>query len=238
VTADPLVLVPEIDRATTRLIESARTFDGAGVAAPSLLPGWTRGHVLAHVARNADSCVNLLTWARTGVETPQYTSAEVRVADIESGAVHPLDVQLADLHDSAARFTAAVERMPAEAWTVVIRQASGIVAAAANVMWMRLREVEVHHVDLAAGYGPADWPPSFTMRLLHEVATNFADRDGFSVRVDLPDGQTLHIGPQSEETPAVIGPAPVVAAWLIGRGDGDGLVVKPEGALPPVPVWK
>ena len=43
-------------------------------AGPSLLPGWTRAHVLAHVAGNADALVNLLTWARTGEETPMYAS--------------------------------------------------------------------------------------------------------------------------------------------------------------------
>ena len=36
-------------------------------AAPSALPGWSRAHVLTHVARNADAMINLLTWARTGV---------------------------------------------------------------------------------------------------------------------------------------------------------------------------
>ena len=48
------------------------------MAGPSLLPGWSRGHVLTHLARNADGAVNLLTWARTGVETPQYVSQEQR----------------------------------------------------------------------------------------------------------------------------------------------------------------
>ena len=85
-TADPLVLLPEIDRATARLLATARKLDDADLAAPSRLPGWTRGHVLAHLARNADGCVNLLTWARTGIETPQYASDERRDADIETGA--------------------------------------------------------------------------------------------------------------------------------------------------------
>src|SRR3982751_334442 len=96
-TADPLVLLPEIDPATARLLATARGLDGAAVAAPSILPGWTRGHVLSHVARNADSCVNLLTWARTGVETPQYASAAHRAADVAAGAGRPVAEQLADI---------------------------------------------------------------------------------------------------------------------------------------------
>ena len=54
-TADPLVLIAEVDRATARLLATARTLDDDAVRAPSPLPGWTRGHVLTHVARNADS---------------------------------------------------------------------------------------------------------------------------------------------------------------------------------------
>jgi maleylpyruvate isomerase len=49
---------------------------------PSLLPGWTRAHVLAHLAGNADAQVNFLTWARTGVETPPYASDEARDQEI------------------------------------------------------------------------------------------------------------------------------------------------------------
>ena len=46
--------------------------------APSLLPGWTRGHVVTHLARNADALRNLLTWARTGIPTPMYPSRQAR----------------------------------------------------------------------------------------------------------------------------------------------------------------
>ena len=57
---------------------------------PSLLPGWDRRHVVAHVARNADALVNLMTWARTGEETPMYPSVEARDAGIaEAAALDP-----------------------------------------------------------------------------------------------------------------------------------------------------
>jgi maleylpyruvate isomerase len=48
--------------------EAAET-DGS-ILADSGLPGWTRGHLLTHVARNADALRNLLTWARTGCHVP------------------------------------------------------------------------------------------------------------------------------------------------------------------------
>ena len=83
-TADPLGLSGDIEQATSRLLASVRDIQDVG--APSRLPGWTQGHVLTHIARNADGAVNLLTWARTGVVTPQYASWAAREADIEAGA--------------------------------------------------------------------------------------------------------------------------------------------------------
>ena len=64
-----------IAAATGRLLTVAGTLTDAEVAEPSLLPGWTRGHVLTHLARNADGLANLLRWAGTGIETPVYASA-------------------------------------------------------------------------------------------------------------------------------------------------------------------
>ena len=73
---------------------------------PSLLPGWTRGHVLTHLARNADAMVNLLTWARTGDETPMYPSREQRNADIEAGSGRTASDLVADVHATHERMLA------------------------------------------------------------------------------------------------------------------------------------
>src|ERR1700689_1732731 len=75
-----------VDAATQRLLDDARTLSEADLRAPSLLPGWTRAHVLAHIARNADAMRNLLAGARSGQDRPAYASAEAREADIETGS--------------------------------------------------------------------------------------------------------------------------------------------------------
>ena len=41
--------------------------------------------------------------------------------------------------------------------------------ALANVPLMRLREVEIHHADLAAGYAADDWPAGFRAVLLDSM---------------------------------------------------------------------
>jgi maleylpyruvate isomerase len=230
--SDPLVLTLEVQRATDRMLATARALDG--VEAPSLLPGWTRGHVLTHLARNADSLLNLLDWARTGVENPQYPSREFREAGIQAGAHRPLPEQLADLTEACDRLAKEFEAMPAEAWGAVLHARDGHTDPAVNIVWRRLREVEIHHVDLGAGYTPADWPESFTLRMLKQIAERFGD-EGLRVVVRVPElGHDLPIG---DGGPTVSGPANAVTAWLLGRSDGGDLTIDPAGPLPAVPPW-
>ncbi|HEV7897566.1 MAG TPA: maleylpyruvate isomerase family mycothiol-dependent enzyme [Planosporangium sp.] len=235
-TVDPLVLLPEIDRATARLLETARKLDDAAVADPSSLPGWTRGHLLTHLARNADACVNLLTGARTGVQTPMYTSDEQRQADIEAGSRRPIAEHVADLSASAERLDEAVAQMPPAAWAATVRWRGGHTRPAAYVPWARLCEVEIHHVDLDAGYRAADWSDAFVHRLLHDLAVDLADSMA-PVRLHATDlDHELTVGADPAVT--VSGTGHGIASWLSGRSGGADLTVTPEGPLPTVPIWK
>jgi maleylpyruvate isomerase len=235
VTVDPLVLMTEVDRATKRLLRTAATLDDAAVAASSPLPGWSRGHVLTHVARNADALGNLLTWARTGVETPGYATVTARVEGIQAGAGRPVAEQLADIRDAAQRFADEAAAMPAEAWTFVLPTRK---QPAATVPWARLREVEVHHVDLGAGYTADDWSEAFAQRLLREIVAALAANPDATPLVLRPNGieHALVIGDTSG-APTIAGPTSSIAAWLAGRGDGAGLSVSPDGSLPTPPRW-
>jgi maleylpyruvate isomerase len=232
VTVDPLVLMTDVDQATERLIRTAEGLDDSAMSAPSALPGWTVGHVLTHVARNADAYTNLLTWARTGVETPAYASPTARADGIDAGADRPVAEQIADLREAHERLADAAAAMPAEAWTFFLAPTG---ASAAAVPWARLREVEVHHVDLDRGYTPEDWSDAFALRLLREIVTNIQDLD----LVLRPQGveHTLTIG-NPDGVPEVSGPTRSIAAWLAGRADGSDLTVSPDGALPEPPRWK
>ena len=229
---DPLGLAEDVDEATARLLATIGGLTDQTV--PSRLPGWTVGHVLTHLARNADGLVNLLIWARTGEMTPMYPSWDAREADIEAGAPRSVPEQLADLRHANDRFVAAVDAMPPVAWTATVQASLGPPMPAAQVMWSRLREVEIHHVDLGAGYTPADWPEAFVVRMLHNLQRELADRaDAPRVVLRVPE-----IGHEVRLTPAagtpVSGPGWAAVAWLIGRSAGEELT----GALPPVPVWR
>src|SRR5687768_6415997 len=95
------------------------------LAAPSRLNDWSRAHVVAHLARNADALGNLLAWARTGVETPMYPSRDVRDADIATTArLSPSELR-ADYAAACGRFAEAVDTLPEVAWTAEVRNMPG-----------------------------------------------------------------------------------------------------------------
>jgi maleylpyruvate isomerase len=233
VTIDPLVLMTDVDQATETLLRTAGELDDAAVAAPSLLPGWSRGHVLTHLARQADAMTNLLTWARTGVETPAYPSARARAEGIEAGAGRPAAEQVADLLAAHERLGDAAAAMPATAWRFFIPARK---QPAAVLPWVRLREVEVHHVDLGTGYSPVDWTDAFAMRLLREIVNGAPDDAPAMVLRPWGLDHPLTIG-DATGAPVVGGPTRAIAAWLAGRGDGTELTVAPDGALPTPTVW-
>lgn len=228
-----------VTSATDRFIATAAEFDATDLTAPTLCKGWTRAHLLAHVARHADAMVNLLTWARTGTPTFQYASAEARVAGIEAGVGAAPEELVDDLRTSAARLSAAVNDLPDEGWTRQVRRGpggTGETIPARRVLWSRLQEVEIHHVDLDAGYSPADWPDAFVRRALPEALRSFAVRDDAPAFTLVAGELTDRLGDGGGIT--VTGPPAAALGWLTGRTSGTGLDVRPANHLPRLPAWK
>jgi maleylpyruvate isomerase len=170
----------QVDGATQRLLDDARTLTEADLRAASLLPGWTRAHVLAHVARDADAMRNLLIGARSGQARPAYASAQARDAGIEQGAAMGASDLMADLADSAMALRAVARQLPDEAWQVQVLILDSAPFPAAELLARRLAEVELHHCDLGTAYGPADWPAAFAaMDLPEPVRSQREDRLGY-----------------------------------------------------------
>ncbi|MCQ4081438.1 maleylpyruvate isomerase family mycothiol-dependent enzyme [Streptomyces sp. RB6PN25] len=234
---DPVSDAAAARAATERLTEAVSGLDPAAVTEPSLLPGWTRGHVLTHLARNADALVNLLTWARTGEEIPMYPSDEARDKDIEEGAGRPLDEQLDDLRLTAERFALAVEEMPPQAWASQVRTRHGGVYPAAVLPAKRLTEVLLHHVDLGIDYTCDDLPPDFVERELAWLIDGLSGHEGIAaVRLrDTGSGEEWLIGASAEPELTVAGSARQLLAWVTGRSKGEKLTREPDLPLPVLP---
>ncbi len=174
---DQAVLLNQVDDATRRLLKTAGALTDEDIGSPSLLPGWTRGHVLNHVARNAEALRNLLSWARTGVVTPAYPSQQARDDAIEAGAGRPAAELAADITRTAAEFSAEAASLERRAWEVAVHLLDGQEFPATLILTRRLVEVELHHTDLGCGYRRADWPAAFAVMDLPEPArSQRADR--------------------------------------------------------------
>lgn len=229
--------VTEADRV---MFDVVGRMDETAARGPSRLPGWTRAHVITHLARGADALVNLLLWARTGIEHPAYESRADRDADIARGAERPLWLLNEDLRAATERFAAAMRDLPERAWAAEVSTATGFDMRAATVPWLRLREIWMHLVDLDTGVRLQDVPQPHLEALLDDVTTYFVihrDMSPTRLEVTLPDGGQLvfELGSVNETlvSTTVRGPAVPVLEWLTGRGDGTGL----KGTLPVLPAW-
>lgn len=225
---------------TTWLDTLAAEIDDAAASGPSTLPGWTRGHVLTHLARNADGLVNLLTWARTGVEHPMYASDSDRDADIEEGAGRIARLLREDLDASNQRFFAAAESLTPTAWEATVTVRGGQERPVSRIPFIRLAELAIHIVDLDCGVGFDDVVGKLgdnAERLVEYVVAGYHGREdvpGIALDVALPGGAagTWRLG--SGEQAAVSGTAAEALGWLTGRTDGSDLT----GTVPALPGWK
>ncbi|MFF4043295.1 maleylpyruvate isomerase family mycothiol-dependent enzyme [Streptomyces sp. NPDC001816] len=216
-----------VREATERLLTAVAKLDNASLAEPSRLPGWTRGHVLAHLARNADALVNVLDGR------PMYASAEARDADIERDAPRPLDVQLADVRESGDRFQ---ERGAAPAdWTRTVELRNGVTDSASRVPFRRWVEVDLHHVDLGTGYELEDLPAEFTEREIEFLTQRFSGNPDVPATRVTDGTRTWSTGREAAEPEITVSGSPAdLLGWLAGRREGTALEAT-GGALPKLP---
>lgn len=136
---------------------------------PSLVPGWSRAHVVAHVSYNARAIARVAEGLRTGQETALYPSLDEREAEIALASTLPeralrhlfehtvvhLNVEWRDLSDAD--------------WTASCTGLAGATLPVADTPWIRAREVWLHALDLDAGGRVQDLPVEFLERLAAEA---------------------------------------------------------------------
>ncbi|MFE9695032.1 DinB family protein [Micromonospora sp. NPDC005806] len=203
---------------------------------PTALDGWTGKHLLAHVAANADALVKLTRWARTGEETPMYSSPEQRDADIEAGANRPATELRAWAAQAAAALDARLAELNKQQWTHRVRTAQGRMVPAEHVPWMRAREVMVHAVDLGAGVGFDDLPPDFLSALIDDITAKRSSGDGPALTLTATDRKaTWAVAGTGDPTP-LTGTVAGLAAYLSGRA-AEGVTGPGGRPAPELPRW-
>ena len=217
---------------TERLIATAESFSDVDVRAASLCAGWTRGHVLSHLARNAEALQRVCSAVLTGEPETMYDSNESRDADIDAGAGRDASTLAEDVRATAALLAPQIARVGVQhVGTTVERVPGGQLIAAERVPFMRLREVVWHHVDLDAGYTFESTPDELLHLFLEDMVARLGSTDGtpgLLLRTDEGDEWTIGDGATT-----VTGPRHGVLHWL-ARGRTDGLRDHPDG-LPRLP---
>jgi maleylpyruvate isomerase len=201
----------------------------------TLLGGWTRRHLVAHVSYNAAALCRLLDWAATGVETPMYESAAQRNQEILDGATLSPAALRNLFNHTAARLDEKWRTLAEPALSAIVRTATGRMVPASEVAWMRSREVWVHGVDLANGGQFGDLPESFLKALLADIVTGWRRKElGAGLMLEVSGCAPLAIQPDSAPTATVRGSLPALVRWAAGRG---AVGVSFEGPQPTPPHW-
>jgi maleylpyruvate isomerase len=211
--------------------------DESQCASASALPEWSRAQLVTHVAMNAGALSNLLTWARTGVETPMYANSQDRKVGIEAGASLRSAALRSNLEFSDDLLRASIEQMTPESWIAEVRTNSGRSIPASEVPWMRVREVWIHCIDLDVGAEFGDFPHRINCLLMNSVIHDFSQRVGFPtlklLPTDAPTVWTIGKGEGSQ----VHGRVSELLAWLISRSSDAELEFLPKHPRPTVPSW-
>ncbi len=208
------------------------------LAAPSLLPGWTRAHVVAHVALNAQVMAAAIRGLVRDNPLPMYESDEQRDQEIkELAGAEPSELRERQLV-ATTEFSDAVAMLDdshRSGW--IDRLPSGPAWPISTVVPTRRRELEVHHVDLDTSYARSKWPDDFVVELLDAVTVDHVTSGPFRVRAtDL--GREWSVGEVGELGDlTVMGSGADLGWWLTGRGPGQGLACDAD-QLPSLGPWR
>ena len=223
-----------LQRETDMLLANVASFTDEEIRRPSQCAGWTRGHVITHLARSAEALTRLLDNALTGGTEPLYASAEQRNADIEAGASRPAKEQLADLQQAHAAFMERAQALidsPDAAEQVELRGRPFQSHALPN---LRCSEVVIHHQDLDSIFELHEADPDSQLDALNSVVWSLQGKpEAPGLTVTTYEGDELVIGDGST---TVIGERDGVVDWL-ARGRTERVRTTDGSPLPEVPVW-
>lgn len=220
-----------LDEASSRLMDTVDSIADEALGEPSLLPGWSVGHVLAHLALHAEAVTGALQSLAEGDAAVLYASSEARDAGIA-------ELAQADADDLRLRLSVGIAQLagsltdlaPLYAEATFERTPGGARLPVTEVPLMRLSEVEIHHADLGLGYTHQAWPEQTVGLLLDREAARYRG-EGFTAQAEDLGREWVFGEPATG--PVVSGPGSALAWWATGRPDA-GLLRSTTGELPGV----
>jgi maleylpyruvate isomerase len=205
-------LPAELHKAAGNVTRLLAKMDESSVAEPSELPGWTRGHVLAHLTGIANAMARQLAYARRGEKIELYDGGmEGRTKAINLAAGHSLDEHTASVTTAVDSALAAFDAVGPDGWQARISYRDGTVLDGGLALW---RELTIHASDLGMGFGPETWNRSFCEHLFDFLTARVPGEYKFVLQPTGLPPRTLGSGGTSI---AITGMITDIAAWLAGR---------------------
>ena len=203
----------------------------ADIGRPSHLPDWSMGHVLTHLARNADGHCNMFEGAARGEIYAQYPGGmQQRVDEIEHGAHRRAKEIVADIESTMAKLEAHWDAATDDMWASGRCRSFGGEMPLSIQPFRRWREVEIHHCDLGAKFTWTDWSDAYVARELDETIATLASRIGGPLALRSTDSADVWTVPENScSVVEVRGPRRQLLAWLVGRYD--------DPFYPPLEPW-
>lgn len=210
-------LLSEIRTAAAALREKTAALTDNDVRGATDLPGWSRGHVLAHVCGISNAMARQAEYARRGETVELYDGGyEGRTKAIELAAGHDAQTHRTDLDSALDRALAAFEALDEAGWRATITYRGGVVYDGALALW---RELVIHLSDLGVGRGPETWSRPFCEHLFQFLQARVPE----NLRLKL---QPLGLPPvtlgSGEQSVSISGMLTDIAAWLAGRAPSLG----------------
>jgi maleylpyruvate isomerase len=221
--------VSQVHAGHRRLTSLISELSDADVRAASALPGWSRGHVITHLAELAQALTRQVDHALRDELVDVYDGGRpARDAAIERGAGRSAEA----FRESTALTCAALEdawaRLGPEDWARPVSYRDGTLL---DILHARWRETEIHLTDLDLGYRPSSWTTEFCDHTVRFLAPRVPD--GIQLTLAAVDRRWV-FGTGAPLT--VHGSPGDLTAWMAGR-ISDTPVVADGGALPELGPW-
>jgi maleylpyruvate isomerase len=192
------------------------------VRSPSLLPDWTVGHTLSHIALNAEAFVNVAQGLGRGELGIMYPGGvPSRNEAIATGSLRSAQAIADHVRTAADQFTAAWSQIGSEHDAMECTTASGMATfLAGSIPLRRQREVEVHHVDCGfAWFTWRDWTDGYVDADLATQLPHVADRRGEPIHLVDERGTHHHLGDGADAMTPVSTTRHAILGWILNRAD-------------------
>lgn len=215
---EPLTAVRESEHSLATVISAVKNASEADLAAPTVLPGWTRGHVLAHIDGIGRALARQLEHAARGSTIEVYDGGQAgRDAAIEAGASRsPAEhvAALTEVQQLHRRYWPGEDSL---VWFAPVTYRDGTVVDVALAWW---REVSIHLVDLDVGTTAEQaWSQALCEHLLDFLSVRLPTGGLIELDAFEPGVRYVVAATPGSPTPpvTVTGPLTSITGWLAGR---------------------